>query len=43
VESSVLCSGFRPVDRSLGANRAKAEKEQKVIENKKKSKKEKMG
>jgi hypothetical protein len=36
VESSVLCSGFRPVDRSLGANRAKAEKEQKVAENKKK-------
>jgi putative transposase len=39
VESSVLCSEFGPVDRSLGANRAEVEKEQKVVESKKESKK----
>ena len=40
VESSVLYSGFGPVDRGLGANRIEEEKEQKVVENKKKGEKE---
>jgi putative transposase len=40
VKSSVLYSGLGPVDRSLGANRAEEEKEQKVVENKKKGENE---
>jgi putative transposase len=40
VESSVLYSDLGPVDRSLRANRAEEEKEQKVVENKKKGENE---
>jgi len=40
VESSVLYSDLGPVDRSLRANRIEEEKEQKVVENKKKGENE---
>jgi len=40
VESSVLCSDLGPVDRGLGANRIEEEKEQEVVENKKRGENE---